>query len=77
MIALIDEYRYELMKVSGFAERTIENYVSCMVMFYEWIRKEYQISLAHARGNHICEWMVELKERGLSYSRLEHHRGLH
>jgi len=74
MIALIDEYRYELMKVSGFVEETIENYVSCMVMFYEWIRKEYQISPVNARGNHLCEWIMELKDRGLSYSRLEHHR---
>ena len=74
MIALIDEYRYELLKVSGFAQDTVENYVSCMVMFYEWIRKEYQISPVNAQGSHLCEWMVDLKERGLSYSRLEHHR---
>ena len=74
MIALIDEYRYELMKVSGFAEETIENYISCMVMFYEWIRKEYQISPVNARGSHLCEWMMDLKDRGLSFSRLEHHR---
>jgi len=74
MIALIDEYRYELMKVSGFAQETIENYISCMVMFYEWIRKEYQISPVNARGSHLCEWMMDLKDRGLSFSRLEHHR---
>jgi integrase/recombinase XerD len=74
MIALIDEYRYELMKVSGFVSETIENYVSCMVMFYEWIRKEYHISPVNARGSHLCEWMMELKRRDLSYSRLEHHR---
>ena len=74
MIALIDEYRYELLKVSGFAQDTVENYVSCMVMFYEWIRKEYQISPVNAQGSHLCEWMVELKRRELSFSRLEHHR---
>jgi len=74
MIGLIDEYRYELLKVSGFVEETIENYVSCMVMFHEWIKGEYGISHVNAQGSHLCEWMVELKERGLSYSRLEHHR---
>ncbi len=74
MIGVIDEYRYELMKVSGFVEETIENYVSCMVMFHEWIRKEYQISPVNASGNHLREWIMELKNRGLSYSRLEHHR---
>ena len=74
MIGLIDDYRYELLKVSGFVEETIENYVSCMVMFHEWIRKEYQISPVNAQGSHLCEWIMELKERGLSFSRLEHHR---
>ena len=74
MIGLIDDYRYELLKVSGFVEETIENYVSCMVMFHEWIRKEYQISPVNAQGNHLREWVMELKDRGLSFSRLQHHR---
>ena len=74
MIGLIDDYRYELLKVSGFVEETIENYVSCMIMFYEWIKGEYGISPVNASGNHLREWIMELKERGLSFSRLEHHR---
>jgi len=74
VVALIDEYQHELLNICGFAEDTVENYVSCMVMFYEWIRKEYQISPVNARGSHLCEWMMDLKDRGLSYSRLEHHR---
>jgi integrase/recombinase XerD len=74
MIGLIDDYRYELLKVSGFVEETIENYVSCIGMFHEWIKGEYGISPVNAQGSHLCEWMVELKERGLSFSRLEHHR---
>lgn len=74
MLALIDEYHFELLNVSGFVEKTIENYVSCIVMFHEWIRKEYGISPVNALGDHLCEWIMELKNRGLSYSRLEHHR---
>jgi integrase/recombinase XerD len=74
MTALIDEYRYELIKVSDFAERTIETYVSCIVMFYEWMRDRYGISPVDAAGNHLSEWIMEIKDHGLSYSRLEHHR---
>jgi len=74
VVALLDEYQHELSRICGFAEDTVENYVSCMVMFYEWIRKEYRISPVNAQGSHLCEWMVELKRRELSYSRLEHHR---
>ena len=74
MLALIDEYHFELLNVSGFVEKTIENYVSCIVMFHEWIRKEYGISVVNAQGSHLCEWIMDLKNKGLSYSRLEHHR---
>ena len=55
MLALIDEYHFELLNVSGFVEKTIENYVSCIVMFHEWIRKEYGISPVNALGDHLCE----------------------
>ena len=61
MLGLVDEYRFELMKVSGFVEKTIENYVSCIVMFHEWIREGYGISPVHASGNHLCEWIMHLK----------------
>ncbi len=74
MTGLIDEYQYELTNVSGFAEKTVENYVSCIVMFSEWLGEKYNISPVKAEGDHLCEWIMEVKERGLSYSRLEQHR---
>lgn len=74
MTGLIAEYQYELTNVSGFAEKTVENYVSCIVMFSEWLGEKYNISPVKAEGDHLCEWIMEVKERGLSYSRLEQHR---
>ena len=32
------------------------------------------MTLVNAKGTHICQWIVELKNLDLSYSRLEHHR---
>jgi len=74
MIGLIDEYQHELSSICGFAEDTVENYVSCIGMFHKWIKGEYGISPVNASGNHLREWIMELKDRGLSFSRLEHHR---
>jgi len=74
MIALIDEYRNELLKISGFAEKTVDNYTSCIVMFCDWLKRQIQISPLSAQCKHINLWIMELKGKGLSYSRLEHHR---
>jgi len=74
VVALIDEYQHELSSICGFAEDTVENYVSCIVAFCEWIKTRLQISPVDAQGSHVSRWMIELKERGLSFSRLEHHK---
>jgi len=74
MIALLDEYQHELLNICGFTEETIENYVSCIVAFCAWVKDELHISPIDVQGSHVSRWMMELKERGLSYSRLEHHR---
>jgi len=74
MIALIDEYQHELNSICGFAEDTVENYVSCIVAFCAWVKDELHISPIDVQGSHVSRWMMDLKDRGLSYSRLEHHR---
>jgi len=74
MIALIDEYQHELNSIFGFAEDTVENYVSCIVAFCAWVKDELHISPIDVQGSHVLKWMMELKEKGLSYSRLEHHK---
>ena len=74
MVALIDEYRNELSGILGFAEDTVQNYVSCIVMFCGLVKRQFHISPTEAQGSHVCKWMMELKQKGLSYSRLEHHK---
>lgn len=74
MTGLIADYHYELKNVSGFAESTIENYVSCIVMFSEWLGLKYHLSPVDAEGNHLCEWIANVKSLGAGFSRLEHHR---
>jgi integrase/recombinase XerD len=74
MTGLISEYHYELEMVSGFSERTVENYVSCIVMFSEWLGIKHRLSPVKAEGGHLCEWIEKVKEKGVGFSRLEHHR---
>jgi len=74
MIALIAEYQHELSSICGFAEDTVENYVSCIVAFCAWVKDELHISPINVQVSHVLKWMMELKERGLSFSRLEHHK---
>ena len=74
MIALIDEYRNELSEVACFAEDTVQNYVSCIVAFCAWVKTRLHISPIDVQGSHVSRWIMELKGKGLSYSRLEHHR---
>ena len=73
MIAILDEYKTELSEISGYTSRTVENYVNCIALFIEYL-KDQSISFTDAEGTDICKWIAELKSRGLSYSRLEHHR---
>ncbi len=73
-MALIDEYRTELSAVCGFSEDTVQTYVSCVVSLSEYLKEHFDISIAHVQGDHICQWITALKQRGLSYSRLNQHR---
>lgn len=74
MIALIEEYQKELLKVAAYAEDTVENYVSCIVAFIEYAKKTLKIDPVFSKGNHIVKWMAELGNTGISRSRLQHHR---
>ncbi len=74
MTGLIEEYQYELKKVLDFAEKTVETYVNCIVMFSDWLKVKYHLSPVKAEGDHLCEWIEKVKGRGVSFSRLEHHR---
>jgi integrase/recombinase XerD len=73
MIALIDEYRKELLQIKTFAGDTVENYVSCLVSYFEYTKKTLRIDPVYSKGPHILKWMARLREKGISNSRMQHH----
>ena len=74
MIALIDEYKKELISIAYFAEETVDNYVSCIISFIEYCKDNLKIEPAKCQGHHILGWITEIKKTGVSNSRLQHHR---
>ena len=73
MIALIDDYRKELLEIKTFAGDTVENYVSCLVSYCEYAKKTLKIDPVYSKGPHILKWMAQLRKKGISNSRMQHH----
>ena len=74
MIAIIDEYRKELLEIAIFEEKTVQNYTSCLVSYFEYATKDLGIDPIQSEGRHVLRWMEKVKQEGVSASRLTHHR---
>ncbi len=73
MTGLIDLYKKELLGVIGLKPKTVQNYISCMTGFFSFIH-EISVELTFVNEKHLLMFMVRLKNKGLSFSRLNHHR---
>ena len=73
MIALIDLYRKELLKVNGFAPSTVETYTISIRAFCEFAKTELKTDPANVRGPQLLKWILYLKNTGIGYSRIENH----
>jgi len=74
MITLIDEFKKELSDIAEFAQSTVDNYVACITAFFDYARNRLRIDPVFAKGQHILDWIGQVKSSGVSKSRLEHHR---
>ena len=74
MRAFIDEYKKELLEIATFEEKTVQNYTSCLIAYFEYAKKELGVDPLQTKGSHMYKWLETLKRKGLSGSRLQHHR---
>jgi integrase/recombinase XerD len=74
MIAIIDEYRKELLEIALYEEKTVQNYTNCLVSYFEYAAKLFGIDPMQSEGHHLLKWMEKVKQAGLSPSRLTQHR---
>jgi integrase/recombinase XerD len=73
MIALIDLYRKELLKVNGFSPSTVETYTISIKAFCDFAKTELKTDPTKVRGPQLLKWILYLKNTGIGYSRIENH----
>ena len=73
MIALIDLYQKELLKVNGFSPFTVETYTLSINAFFRFAKNELKIDPVNVNGPQLLKWILYLKNTGIGYSRIENH----
>jgi len=73
MIALIDLYQKELLKVNGFAPSTVETYTLNIRAFCHFAKNEIETDLLAIDGLQLLKWILYLKSTGVGHSRIESH----
>jgi len=73
MIAILDLYRKELLKVNGFAASTVETYTLSINAFCRFAKNELKIDPVNVNGPKLLKWILYLKNTGLGHSRIENH----
>ncbi len=73
MIAIIDLYRKELLKVNGFAASTVETYTLSIKAFCRFAKNELQTDPVNVNGPKLLKWIQYLKNTGIGSSRIENH----
>ncbi len=73
MIALIDLYHKELLKVNGFSPSTVETYTLSIKAFCRFAKNELEIDPLNVNGPQLLKWILYLKNTGIGHSRLENH----
>jgi integrase/recombinase XerD len=73
MIALIDLYRKELLKVNGFSPSTVETYTLSIKAFCDFAKTELKTDPINVNGPQLLKWILYLKNTGIGYSRIKNH----
>ena len=73
MIALIDLYRKELLKVNGFSPSTVETYTLSIKAFCRFAKNQLQSDPVKVKGPQLLKWILYLKNTGIGHSRIENH----
>ena len=64
MIALIDLYQKELLKVNGFSPFTVETYTLSINAFFRFAKNELKIDPVNVNGPQLLKWILYLKNTG-------------
>jgi site-specific recombinase XerD len=73
MIAIINLYQKDLLKVNGFAPSTVETYTLSINAFCRFAKNELKTDPVNVNGPQLLKWIMYLKNTGIGYSRIENH----
>ncbi len=73
MLALIDQYRKQLLKVNGFAASTVDTYTISVVAFCNFAENELKTHPVKVKGPQLLKWILYLKNTGIGHSRMQNH----
>ena len=74
MKEIIPNFKKQLADVNNYARDTVSNYISCIHQFNDFIGKQWNIDPTQVTGKHLKAWIKNIKQTGISKSRLIHHQ---
>ncbi len=73
MIALIDLYHKELLKVNAYSPSTVDTYTISIKAFCSFAKHELKTDPVKVKGPQLLKWILYLKNTGIGNSRMENH----
>jgi len=73
MQSIIEQFRKELLQVATFKDKTVQNYVSIIYKYFDYVKQEFNVDPIQAEPFHLRQWLTVNKAK-VSNSRLSHHR---
>ncbi len=74
MQELIVIFERQLADVNNYTSDTVSNYISCIQQFHNFVNNTWEIDPRVITGTHLKEWFKQIKQTGVSHSRLIHHQ---
>ena len=74
MKTLIEQFRKELIDVALYRNDTVATYITCIYQFAAFMKKHGSDDPVQASASQLKQWMMHVKNTGISNSRLSHYK---
>jgi site-specific recombinase XerD len=74
MNTLIEQFRKELLEVALYQNDTVATYISCIYHYVDFVKQNFTIDPVKTTSRYLKQWMIHLKNTGISNSRLSHYK---
>ena len=74
MNTLIEQFRKELIDVALYRNDTVATYITCIYQFAAFMKENGSVDPVQTTASHLKQWMMHVKNTGISNSRLSHYK---